>query len=302
MTKRAGCASAAGQSGAHHGQGERERASLPRRGRRHRRADHRLCVGAQGFPGAGVRAGGGIQGARSRHPARAQHLPRDRAGRAQGRHDGRCLGAARDRDARRAQRPTRHRHSARRALHAALRPALCGDPSGRHPRCLSRACQGDNLVSLENNRKVDDFVDARRCGGDPARRRRGGPRPRADRLRRYVVADPRPQSSATAPRACPATSPIALCSGATRCPTICGGPTWCCGPGRRPISSIIRCAAARSTISSPCSIPTAMWRAGTPSAIPRSCSSASRASAPRCCGSWSASRPGGCGCCATASR
>ena len=44
--------------------------------------------------------------------------------------------------------------------------------------------------------------------------------------------------------------------------------TSCCGPDRGPISCIIRCGAASSTIWSPCFIPTAMSKAGTPRPTP----------------------------------
>ena len=50
---------------------------------------------------------------------------------------------------------------------------------------------------------------ARRRRHRHAAGRRADRRPRADRLRRHVVEDPRAASSATARRACPATSPIA---------------------------------------------------------------------------------------------
>ncbi len=77
-----------------------------------------------------------------------------------------------------------------------------------------KACQRPEPRSRSRPRAaVDDFRGPRR------RRRRSSlddgeqvARPRADRLRRPVVENPRARSSATASRASPATSPIAPCS------------------------------------------------------------------------------------------
>ncbi len=55
-----------------------------------------------------------------------------------------------------------------------------------------RACQGNDLVWLENNRKVVDFTDHGDGVSRPARRRRRGARACAHRLRRHVVARARP--------------------------------------------------------------------------------------------------------------
>ena len=163
----------------------------------------------------------------------------------------------------------------------AVRPALCGDPPRRHPRHVPEGLPG------QQPDHAGEQPPRRRLRG--ARRRRHASRcnngervagPRADRLRRHVVEDPRAASSATASRASPATSPIAPCSSARRCRRICGGPTSCCGPARAPISCIIRCGAANSTTSSPCSIPTVTRKAGTPKAARTCCGSISRGQRP----------------------
>ena len=105
------------------------------------------------------------------------------------------------------------------------RPALRRHASRRHPRHVSQGLpieQPDHAGKQPARRSVRG---PRRPRHRHAGKRRTRRRLRADRLRRHVVENSRNASSATAPRASPATSPIAPCSSARRCPRICGGPT-----------------------------------------------------------------------------
>src|SRR5438132_13614679 len=70
----------------------------------------------------------------------------------------------------------------------------------------------------------------------------------------------------------------------------------------RSTSFTIPCAAAVCSIWSPCFTATSTRKAGTLSALPRSCTSGLPAPAPRSGPCWERSRAGACGCCATGSR
>ena len=128
---------------------------------------------------------------------------------------------------------------------------------------LLNACRGNDLITLENNRRVDGFKEqGKRRRHAPKRRRDQGPR--FDRLRRHVVGNPARASSATTSRACRAISPTAPYSNAPTCRPTCGG----CGRsavGRpaHPFRALSAAPGANSTIWSRCFIPTATRRAGT---------------------------------------
>jgi salicylate hydroxylase len=131
------------------------------------------------------------------------------------------------------------------------------------------ACRGHNLVSLENNRTVDAIRDDGASvivilsSGEEIR---GVPSLVATACGRKCGG----KSSATDRPASPVTSPIAPCSSARMCRRTCGARMSFSGPAPARISSIIHCAGANSTTSSPCSIPTITKKAGTSRATPRS--------------------------------
>ena len=164
-----------------------------------------------------------------------------------------------------------------------------------------KACQSNNLVTLETERTVEDFeqdnsgVTAILTDGQRVRGRALiGCDGMWSKVREKVVGDGKPRVSGhIAYRAVLRRDEV---------PEDLGAPTSSCGPGRALTSCIIRSAVASSTTLSPYSIPTIMWKGGTRKQTRMSCGRTSGASGRKWSACWSASRPGGCGCYAIANR
>jgi len=251
--------------------------------------------------GPGVRAGAGIQGARRRHPARAQHL---RALDRIGLKDAVLADAWQPtkmemRDALTATSSPRCRST---EASATVSSSPMRSPPGRHSRRLSARLPGQQPHLAREQRRVDDYEER---GDEVIVRLEGGEEARGraliacdgmwSKIRGKIVGDGAPR----------VLRPYRL-PGVLKREEGAGGSV---APGRDPVGGAAHPfralpAAPRRAVQiwSPCSTPTAMWRAGTPKARRTSCGSTSPASARRCRGCSSASTPGACGCCATASR
>ena len=187
-------------------------------------------------------------------------------------------------------------------LHRALRPALCGHPSRRHPRHLPERLPGQQPDHAGNQPARRRLRGPRRRRHRHARKRRTGRRPRADRLRRHVVEDPRAhrrrrQAAGVRPYRLSrraqarrrARRPVAARRGAV-------------GRPAHPFRALS--AAPRRTLQSGRGVPLRSLRGRLERGRQhRSALAAFQGPACRkCCACSSASRPGACGCCATASR
>ena len=192
------------------------------------------ALARQGFAGAGVRAGARIPRDRRRHPARPQHFPRARQDRPQGRGAGRRAPPAGAGNARRADRRAGHRasRSTTRSSRASASPTRSPTAPTSTASILNACLRQQPRSRWKPAARVDGFEEHADGVAVTLRERRARRRPRADRLRRHVVEDPRAHRRR---RQAARVRPHRLSRRAqarARCRRTCGGPTWCCGPAR----------------------------------------------------------------------